>query len=142
MTKHAFTQRVLLYEAIAFVLVAAVPWADELFNLPYTLFGAPGTVRWQEALFESSVILALGGVALFWMSRALAQIRYLGGFLRVCSFCKRIHRDERWVPIEEYITDHSEAVFSHGLCPDCLAQHYPEFKEHAAAHKRGAASAS
>ena len=78
MTKHAFTQRVLLYEAIAFVLVAAVPWADELFNLPYTLFGAPGTVRWQEALFESSVILALGGVALFWMSRALAQIRYLG----------------------------------------------------------------
>ena len=137
MNKAAFTKRVLLYEAIAFGLVAAVPWANEIFDLPYWLFGASGRLRWQEAAFETFFILALCAVALFWMYRALAEIRHLEGFLRVCSFCKRIHRDDRWVPIEEYITDHSEAVFSHGLCPDCLAKHYPEFRENGASAAGG-----
>jgi hypothetical protein len=128
MNKSALTKRVLLYEAIGFGLVAAVPWADEILNLPHRLFGVPGTVRWQEALFESLVILGLCAAALLWMRRALAEIRHLEGFLRVCSFCKRVHRDDQWVPIEQYVAEHSEAVFSHGLCPDCVAKHYPEFK--------------
>jgi len=51
----------------------------------------------------------------------------LGGIVPICMNCKNI-RDESgsWVRLEEYISDHSEADFSHGICPDCLQKLYPE----------------
>lgn len=57
----------------------------------------------------------------------IARITYLEGFLRVCSFCKKIHAGDQWIPIEEYISDHSAALFSHGLCPQCMKRHYPQY---------------
>jgi hypothetical protein len=45
--------------------------------------------------------------------------------LPICSFCKKIRtKDKTWVPVEEYLHEHSEAEFSHGFCPDCLKEHY------------------
>jgi hypothetical protein len=44
----------------------------------------------------------------------------------MCSFCKRIHVKDRWMPIDAYIAEHSAAVVSHGLCPECMREHYPE----------------
>jgi CRP-like cAMP-binding protein len=51
----------------------------------------------------------------------------LGGIVPICMNCKNI-RDESdsWVRLEEYISDRSEADFSHGICPDCLQKLYPE----------------
>jgi CRP-like cAMP-binding protein len=51
----------------------------------------------------------------------------LGGLLPICLNCKNI-RDESgsWVRIEEYITDRSEADFTHGMCPDCMRKLYPK----------------
>jgi CRP-like cAMP-binding protein len=61
--------------------------------------------------------------------RVLQQIimNNLGGIVPICMNCKNI-RDESgsWVRLEEYITDRSEADFSHGICPDCLQKLYPE----------------
>jgi CRP-like cAMP-binding protein len=61
--------------------------------------------------------------------RALEKIlmNSLGGLLPICLNCKNI-RDESgcWVRIEEYITDRSDAEFSHGMCPDCLRKLYPK----------------
>lgn len=51
---------------------------------------------------------------------ALANVKRLEGLLSVCAACKKIRDSEgQWVPIEVYITEHSEAVFSHGYCPIC-----------------------
>ena len=51
---------------------------------------------------------------------ALANVKRLEGLLSVCSSCKKIRDGQgEWVPIERYITEHSEAVFSHGYCPLC-----------------------
>ncbi|MBN1511841.1 MAG: hypothetical protein JXB13_07485 [Phycisphaerae bacterium] len=56
------------------------------------------------------------------------EVKILRGLLSICSFCKRIHRpDGQWEMLESYIRDHSEAEFSHGLCPDCIKEHYPDF---------------
>lgn len=57
--------------------------------------------------------------------RILAENRVLRGLLPVCAHCKAI-RDEagRWQPIERYLSDRTEASFSHGFCPDCALQHY------------------
>jgi DNA-binding response OmpR family regulator len=51
---------------------------------------------------------------------ALTRVKLLQGLLPICSYCKKI-RDDRnyWRQVETYITDHSEAQFSHGICPDC-----------------------
>ena len=58
---------------------------------------------------------------------ALAQVKTLRGLLPICANCKKI-RDEKgyWNQIESYISQHSEADFSHGICPDCLKKLYPE----------------
>jgi PAS domain S-box-containing protein len=58
---------------------------------------------------------------------ALDQVSLLSGLLSICASCKRI-RDEHqiWQHLESYIQAHSEAKFTHGLCPDCLRKLYPE----------------
>ena len=62
------------------------------------------------------------------LQSALAQVKQLSGLLPVCSSCKKIRDDGgRWEQMEVYIRDHSEADFSHGLCPDCLRTLYPEY---------------
>ncbi len=55
-------------------------------------------------------------------------INTLGSFLPICANCKKIREDDdSWTPIEEYIRDHSETEFSHGICPECAKKLYPEF---------------
>jgi len=57
---------------------------------------------------------------------ALANVKKLSGLLPICSSCKKIRNDEGyWKQIEGYIAEHSEAVFTHGLCPDCVKKLYP-----------------
>ena len=55
------------------------------------------------------------------------EIEQLRGMLPICANCKNI-RDEKgyWQKIEKYITDHSEAIFTHGLCPKCIKKLYPK----------------
>jgi hypothetical protein len=61
---------------------------------------------------------------------ALANIKTLRGLLPICASCKKIRDDGGyWNQIETYIHEHSEAQFSHGLCPDCIQQLYPDLSE-------------
>ncbi|MDT3779963.1 hypothetical protein PJI16_20590 [Nitrospira sp. MA-1] len=88
------------------------------------------------AMFDASIntiirILVLGGMAFLVnrtaeQTRALAQrVNVLEGFLPICSFCKKI-RDQNniWQPLEQFITDRSNAQFTHGFCPECGQRHY------------------
>ncbi|MDA8084691.1 MAG: response regulator [Nitrospiraceae bacterium] len=58
---------------------------------------------------------------------AMARVKVLSGLLPICSSCKKI-RDDRgyWNQIESFVREHSEAEFSHGICPDCARKLYPE----------------
>ena len=54
------------------------------------------------------------------LQQALASVRQLQGLLPICSYCKRIRNDQNyWEQLETYLSDHSEALFSHGICPSC-----------------------
>jgi hypothetical protein len=60
--------------------------------------------------------------------RALDEIRVLRGIMPICSSCKKIRDDDGyWRRVEVYIRDHSEAEFSHSVCPECAVKLYPEF---------------
>jgi|TARA_B100000315_G_scaffold199663_1_gene191583 signal transduction protein with GAF and PtsI domain len=59
---------------------------------------------------------------------SLAKVKLLSGLIPICSQCKNIRDDEGyWKQIESYIKDHSEAEFSHGICPECAKKLYPDF---------------
>ena len=61
---------------------------------------------------------------------ALAEIKTLKGFIPICASCKKIRDDEGfWNQLEAYISKHTDAVFSHGLCPDCADKYKEEVKE-------------
>lgn len=62
------------------------------------------------------------------LQKALDDVRTLRGIVPICSSCKKIRDDKGyWKQVENYLTEHSEAQFSHGICPDCMKKFYPEF---------------
>jgi hypothetical protein len=62
------------------------------------------------------------------LTEALAKIKTLSGLLPICSSCKKIRDDGGyWQKIEFYISEHTQAEFTHGICPDCLTRLYPEY---------------
>lgn len=62
------------------------------------------------------------------LEEAMAQVKILRGLLPICANCKKIRDDGGyWQQVEVYIRDHSEAEFSHGICPDCIKTLYPEY---------------
>lgn len=61
------------------------------------------------------------------LGRALSEVRTLQGLLPMCAHCHKIRDDAGlWTRVEEYLTAHTGALVSHGLCPDCLRKLFPE----------------
>ena len=55
------------------------------------------------------------------LQQALGNVKRLSGLLPICAYCKKIRNSEDyWMQVERYLAEHSEAEFSHGICPDCL----------------------
>lgn len=58
---------------------------------------------------------------------ALDKVKLLSGFLPICANCKNIRNDEGyWQDVVTYVREHSEADFTHGICPNCIRELYPE----------------
>jgi hypothetical protein len=54
------------------------------------------------------------------------ELKHLKGLLPICAFCKKIRdENERWQPLETYISEHSDADFTHSFCPDCVKKNFP-----------------
>jgi DNA repair exonuclease SbcCD ATPase subunit len=63
------------------------------------------------------------------LQMAMGEVKKLSGFLPICSSCKNIRDDEGyWNQIENYIRDHSEAEFSHSICPECVKKLYSDLE--------------
>jgi len=61
------------------------------------------------------------------LEQALAHVKTLQGLLPICMHCHKIRDDQdSWQKLEEYISEHSEADFSHSICPECFARYYSE----------------
>ena len=85
------------------------------------------TERRREETERETLIASLG--------EALADIRNLSGLLPICASCKKIRDDKGyWHQVENYMEDHAEVEFSHGLCPDCMARLFPVAREQPEGH--------
>ncbi len=101
-------------------------------------------VERKKLLLTYAVFLSVGLVGLVLMGRKLVQnvdalqnsllrIKRLEGLLPICAHCKKIRLQgadrsmpESWIAVEKYIADHTDAEFTHGLCPTCVREFYPE----------------
>ncbi len=64
------------------------------------------------------------------LSDALARVRQLEGIIPICMYCKKIRDDhDSWQQLETYISQHSEALFSHGMCPECYKKEMAQLEE-------------
>ena len=63
------------------------------------------------------------------LQEALEHLKVLKGILPICSYCKQIRNDKGyWQQVEEYVSSHSAAEFSHSICPACLKKHFPDIE--------------
>ncbi len=57
------------------------------------------------------------------LEQALTQVKQLRGMLPICAWCKKVRNDQNyWLQVEEYICQHSDITFSHGICPTCMVR--------------------
>ena len=72
------------------------------------------------------------------LEAALLSVKTLQGLLPICSYCKKIRNDRNyWQQVEGYICDHSQAQFSHGICPECYARFVQPELDRLRAHNDG-----
>ena len=104
-------------------IVSARPFRDVSGNLL-------GIVESYQDITERIIAEKAKGKLIDDLKEALDRVNVLSGLLPICSSCKKIRDDKGyWNQIETYIRDHSQAKFSHGICPDCAKKLYPEFYE-------------
>jgi hypothetical protein len=124
-------RNILRVEAGGFLAVVAVMWLDEILDLPHALFGFQATpVNWVEGIIETVMVAGCAALVAAATLRLLDHLKQLHGLLPVCSHCRRVRDDHGgWRQLEAYVRDHSEAEFSHGICPECLREHYPQYAD-------------
>ncbi len=103
------------------LLVTCTPFFDEDGVLLGTIHVARDITEQQEATRLRENLVGE-------LQEALARVKLLSGLLPICSVCKSIRDDEGyWEQIEVFLRNHSEAEFTHGLCPACATKLYPAF---------------
>ena len=94
--------------------------ADDYLTKPFDPGELRARIRNGERVLELQQSLAARVVEL---EEALARVKQLQGMLPICSYCKKIRDDQNyWEQVESYISRHSEAHFSHSICPDCYTR--------------------
>lgn len=84
------------------------------------------SVEVVNAIIHLAVLVGVA-VLLTRLADQSRRVEVLEGLLPICSFCKKIRRDDgAWEPIEAYISDRTPARFTHGFCEECARTHYPE----------------
>jgi hypothetical protein len=119
--------------AVVLVFIHGVP-EDRLAQLAIpTILVSGGLVGWygsrgvQRTRRELFVALLEQRQANARLTEARVEIRTLRGIIPICGHCKRIRDDGGyWFQLEEFISARSDALFSHGICPDCTREHFPE----------------
>ncbi len=98
--------------------------ADDYITKPFEESELRSRIKVAARMVQTQTSLASKVVEL---KKAMDQIKTLEGILPICMHCHKIRNDKQaWDKLETYIANHSDAQFSHSICPDCLAEHYPD----------------
>ena len=114
---------------LSYGLVAALAYWFEYFRHSYRVGIERRTRALVEEIKERVKIQKEREKLIEELQEALEKVRTLSGLLPICAHCKKVRDDKGyWSQIEKYIQEHSEARFSHGICPECAKELYPELE--------------
>lgn len=105
----------------------AMDYVTKPFNRVELRARVESALKLKHALDAQKCVNALLAEKNHALKEAMDKVKLLQGLLPICASCKKIRDDSgTWKVIERYISDHSEAEFTHGICPDCQLRLYPE----------------
>jgi hypothetical protein len=120
---------VALWQFMAFMMFILMIWLNEVMDLSALWFGnAPSEFNMFRGcvLTTMAIIMAIITVGHTYVQ----QKQIIRGLLTVCAECRKIRMDEEvWEQLDQYITDHSLALISHGLCPHCFERMQKEIEK-------------
>ncbi len=116
---------ILRREALGFSLILLLVWLTELIGLPHLWFGEPAGFVWTRAIFRTAVVLAIWLWVHYSNRRLVQRLHRLEEFLLVCSWCRKVGHEGRWLTMEDYFDSHLNTETSHGICPTCAAKQMP-----------------
>jgi len=120
---------VALWQMMTFLMLILLVWLNELMDLSALWFGTHPTslnVYRGSALTIGVIIVAIVAVG----NTYVQQKRIITGLLTVCSGCRKIRVDEHlWEQLDDYVSEHSLALISHGLCPQCFERMKKEISD-------------
>lgn len=121
MKKNLRLTRILLYQHFGFLAIITICWLNELLKLPSLIFSNhPFTFVFRKSTLDMLLVLAIWLLVSGVTRRMLERLQYLEGFLRMCSWCRRMHYHGQWMPLEEFMRQSFDTPTTHGICPDCL----------------------
>lgn len=115
--------RIVRLEALGAGVILVLMALNEFLDLPKVLFGdAPTPLRHSEFFLESAgvIVISLAAMALSWLS--LRRHHELEELIVMCSWCRRVRLDDRWLPLEVYLKEVEAVTATRGLCPACYAK--------------------
>ena len=110
------------WQFLAFLLLLSLVWLDEISDFPALFYGEPSSsVDWIRACVLSAGVIIVGFVTI---AHTYIQQQYMmKGIITVCSYCHNVHIHEKvWAQMEEFVSERTQAKFSHGICPACYAK--------------------
>ena len=122
-------RNIFMCQVVILVTLLALTFANEVLDLPHLMLGDQATTwgqRTGEICVELLIFCGVIALEVFLFARQARRIKILEGFLHICAGCKKIQVEDRWEQLENYISTHSQAEFSHSLCPECMKKLYPE----------------
>lgn len=130
---RASAMYILIYVAIVLFMANLNALTDLVLHPEIPYFDKEHLVVGGITGLVSAVLFALLFLQNRRLRRALHKIRKLESILPICTHCRKIRRPgsnseepDAWVGFETYVTEQTDSLFSHGICPECFHQHYPE----------------
>lgn len=122
------TRSVLIQQNIGFSILIALGWTTEFLDLAHILYGASSGFEWSRVIARTFVVCLIWLFVHFTTRRLLDRLYYLEDFLRICSWCRKVDHDGRWLTMEQYFGARFNTETSHGICPECSRVQIEKFE--------------
>lgn len=113
---------ILRHEALGFCLMLLFVWVAEIAGVPHRFFGETEGFVWTRVLFRTAIILAIWFWVYLTTRRLLRRLYHLEEYLLVCSWCRKVGHEGKWLTMEEYFGSRLSTETSHGICPECAGK--------------------
>ena len=124
MKSQHFKILILSLQITGFLSIIILCWLDETLALPARVFGDPLSTagNWHEAVWETICITMVAIPIVVASTLMVRKLHYLENFIRVCAWCRKVHLNDTWIPVENYLSTEASIECSHGICEECAKQ--------------------